>query len=323
MECAYSSNAFSPLLIFENLKGKIIDYKLSSYLVNIKLIETYYYRPEIEVHCNKVYGELGNETYVHIHTVPEPGIYHSKFILITTDKMLRLIIMTTNITEQLVQNCWNDYYKIDIPRSTKMYNTQNVQLLNQYLDAFNIKMKMPIIMYDWTGVQGHLLISIPNKTSHGICFQNIKQFQNKKFGNVRMKGKAIIQTSSGMLGYDIRTVLGTQDITYQYVSNINGMNWILYDLNNNNDTKGKPKYKIQEIESEPFHFKRYTIEYTAHKKQSKWLIITSANLTRQAWGTERYVSMNAEFGITWNTKQEFPEAKSNQKEQIKMISNVN
>ena len=179
-------------------------------------------------------------------------------------------------------------------------------------------------MYDWTRVQGHLLVSIPNKTSHGICFQTIKHLQSKKFGNARMKGKAVIQTSSGMLGYDIRTVLGAQDVTYQYVTNTNGMNWILYDLNNNNnDTKGKPKYQTQEVQSEPFHFKRYTVEYTAHKKHSKWLIITSANLTRQAWGTERYVSMNAEFGIAWNTEQEFPEAKSIEREQIKMISNVN
>ena len=312
MEYTLCSNALSSSLIFENLKGEIIDYKLSSYIVNIKLIELYYFRPEIEVHCNKIYGELGNEKYIHIHEIKEPGIYHSKFILITTTEMLRLIIMTTNITEQLIQNCQNDYYFIDIPKSNKMYNTENVKILNKYLDSFGIQMKMPIIMYDWSLVKSFLLISIPNKISHSMCFQKIKEIQknifSKKYNKIikHLKGKTTIMTTTGMLGYDIRPVFSTKEIIFKYVKNPIKMNWLLYDLEHNKDEKGKDKYKIEEIETKPFHFKRYIIEYKYRNDINKWLIITSANLTRQAWGTTKYTSLNAEFGIVWNTQKDFP-----------------
>lgn len=312
MEYSITCNGFDPNLIFGNLKGEIIDYKLSSYLVNLKLIYLYYNHPAIEIHCNKAYGKLGNEPFIHLHELEPPGIYHSKFVLITTTEMLRLIVMTTNITEQLVQNCMNDYYIIDIPKSIRMYNTENVQTLNKYLDAFGIKMKVPIIMYDWSLVTGRLLVSIPKKDSHGIGFQRIKQLQYDKFTRQlgkpvkRILGKCTIMTSSAMLGYDIRTILGVQDVKFQYVKNIDGMNWILYDLEHNKDEKGKERYQLEEVRSFPFHFKRYTIEYSYQGLKSKWLIITSANLTRQAWGTTRYAAINAEMGIAWNTKQDFP-----------------
>ena len=312
MEYSITTNGFDANLIFGKLKGEIIDYKLSSYIVSLKLIYLYYYRPEIEIHCGKVYGGVGEEKFVHLHEVKEPGIYHSKFILITTTEMLRLIVMTTNITEQLIQNCWNDYYIIDLPKSTKLMNTENVKILNAYLDAFKIHMKRPIIQYDWTQVKSRLLVSIPNKSSHGICFQRIKEIQYERFSKrlgkpvKRMLGKATIMCSSGMLGYDIRPILSVQDVTFQCAKNTEGMTWILYDLNNNNDAKGKAKYQTQEVETKPFHFKRYTIEYSYQGMTSKWLIITSANLTRQAWGTNRYTAMNAEFGIAWNTKEDFP-----------------
>ena len=226
--------------------------------------------------------------------------------------MLRLIVMTTNITEQLIQNCQNDYYIIDIPKSTRLANTENVQILNAYLDAFEIHMKKPIIQYDWTKVKGRLLVSIPNKTSHGICYQRIKQIQHESFSKrigkpvKRMLGKATIMCSSGMLGYDIKPVLGLHEVKFQYVKIVDGMTWMLYDLEHNKDDKGKDRYLIEEVKTTPFHFKRYTIEYSYQGMTSRWLIITSANLTRQAWGTNRYAAANAEFGIVWNTNENFP-----------------
>lgn len=330
MEYSVTSNALGTIILFRGLKGKIIDYKLSSYLVNMKLIYLYYDHPNIEIHCSKVYNGTGKETEinpetgtqkVYLHEVKEPGIYHSKFVIITTTEMMRFIVMTTNITEQLIENCWNDYHIIDIPKYSKMYNTENVQILNRYLDAFNIKLKMPIIQYDWTQVKSRILVSIPNVVSHGICYQRVKQIQLDKFSKElgkpvgRMLGKAIIRSSSGMLGYDIRSVIGAQECTFEYVTNTEGMNWILYDLKNN-EIKGKPKYQVKAIESEPFHFKRYTIDYSVQGKKSRWLIITSANLTRQAWGTTRYAAINAEMGIAWNTDREFPEPKSDPNHQI-------
>ena len=99
METALTSDAFSPELIFRGLKGNIIDYVISSYHVNVALILMYYYRPELQIHCDSYTNGSGKEPFIHTHKLPKDGIYHAKFVLVTTTEACRLIIMTTNITE--------------------------------------------------------------------------------------------------------------------------------------------------------------------------------------------------------------------------------
>lgn len=112
-----------------------------------------------------------------------------------------------------------------------------------------------------------------------------------------------------MLGFDIKKILGVQKCTFCYLKDRQkrtDVNWLLYDLEHNKKTnkEGKPiqNYELEEIESIPFHIKRYEIEFIKKKKIKKWQIVTSANLTKQAWGTLKDPAKNVELGIAWNYK---------------------
>ena len=306
MEQSFTSDALSNDLIFNGLKGDIIDYVISSYHVNIKLIYMYFYRPELQVHCSKAYGGIGNEPFIHIHTLKEPGIYHAKFILITTTEACRFIVMTTNITETIVKDCLNDYYMITVPKSKLSAPTPFTLRLYQFLDTFNIKLKSGLNQYDWKGLHANLLISIPTGLNHALCWRSVINTPK------RVRGSAVIRTPTGMLGYDIKKTLRIQDCVFEY-----NKEWIadvtqqtdhpygIYDFRHNRDKKtGKDKYTLKMIESKPFHYKRYTVDYTYPTKK-RMLIITSANLTKQAWGSLKHPSVNAELGITWNSKFSF------------------
>ena len=302
MEQSFTIDGLPPEFIFGGLKGEIIDYIISSYQVNMKLIQLYYYHPALQIHCQELIQPSGKETNVHLHKIKSPGIYHAKFILITTTEILKFIIMTTNITEICIKNCLNDYYVITIPRTKLSSPTPFTSLLYQFLDSFDIKLKSPLLMYRWKGIQGKLLISIPGKMSHAICFQN--QIEKPKSS---MKREAIIRCSSMMCGYNIKKVFHVKRCVVEPMKEKEGIPLLgIYDLNNNKEQDGKTlRYEIQPFEAkEAFHYKRYIIRYIDVKKKEpiQYLIITSANLTRQAWGTQKYAAYNAELGIIWNSK---------------------
>lgn len=300
MEQSFTIDCLTPEFIFNGLNGEIIDYVISSYKVNMKLIYLYYYHPKIQIHCQEVFNGTGKEEFVYLHKVKEPGIYHAKFILITTKDVLKLIVMTTNITENIVQNCLNDYYVIMIPKTNLSVMTNFTTYLYQFFDAFNIKLKQGLMQYDWKHVKGKLLVSIPGKLSHGICFN--KQI---KLPKKNQKTRAIIRCASMMTGYDIKKVFHVKECIIEYLKdNPKGTLLGIYDLEHNKEKDGKTdRYQIMTFESpQPFHYKRYVIEYQGKKKTRQYLIITSANLTRQAWGTIKYAAYNAELGIIWNSK---------------------
>ena len=300
MEQSFTIDCLTPEFIFNGLNGEIIDYVISSYKVNMKLIYLYYYHPKIQIHCQEAFNGTGKEEFVYLHKVKEPGIYHAKFILITTKDVLKLIVMTTNITENIVQNCLNDYYVIMIPKTNLSVMTNFTTYLYQFFDAFNIKLKQGLMQYDWKHVKGKLLVSIPGKLSHGICFN--KQI---KLPKKNQKTRAIIRCASMMTGYDIKKVFHVKECIIEYLKdNPKGTLLGIYDLEHNKEKDGKTdRYQIMTFESpQPFHYKRYVIEYQGKKKIRQYLIITSANLTRQAWGTIKYAAYNAELGIIWNSK---------------------
>lgn len=305
MEQSFTADAFSPDLIFNGLKGEIIDYVISSYSVNVKMIYMYYYRPQLQVHCDNIWNGTGHDHFIHLHKVPAPGIYHAKFVLVTTTEMCRLIVMTANITETIAKNCLNDYYTITVPKCKLACPTIFTTNFYQFLDAFEIKLKSGLLQYDWKGISANLLVSIPRGLSHAMCWRSLLN------SNVRFKGEATIRTTTGMLGFNIKKVLRVQKCVFEY-----NKDWIKdltkasehpfgrYDFRHNKEQKtGKDKYELKAIESKPFHYKRYTVEYTRPKK--RWLIITSANLSKQAWGSLKQPSVNAELGITWNSKFSF------------------
>lgn len=302
MERLFSATSFPPEFIFGGLKGEIIDYVISSYMVNMSLIRLYYWHPSIQIHCGEAYQVIDEDKpFLHIHKVEAPGIYHAKFVIITTTEVLRLIVMTTNITNQLVENCLNDYYVVEIPKCKLSPMTPFVQGLNTFFATFGITFKKTIMQYDWRGIHAKLLMSLPNGVNHAMCWKNIRK--------PNTRGTAKITASTGMLGFDIKKILGVQKCTFCYLKDRQkrtDVNWLLYDLEHNKktDKEGKPvqNYELEEIESIPFHIKRYEIEFIKKKKTKKWQIVTSANLTKQAWGTLKDPAKNVELGIAWNYK---------------------
>lgn len=303
MEQSFTIDCLTPEFIFNGLNGEIIDYVISSYKVNMKLIYLYYYHPALQIHCQEAFNGTGKEEFVHLHQVEEPGIYHAKFILITTRDVLKLIVMTTNITETVVKGCLNDYYVITVPKTKLSTMTNFTTYLYQFLDTFNIKLKQGLMQYEWKHVKGKLLVSIPGKLSHGICFN--KQIKLPKKNS---ETKAVIRCASMMTGYDIKKVFHVKRCIIEYLKdNPKGTLLGVYDLEHNKEKDGKTdRYEIVPFESQiPFHYKRYSIEYKGKNKTRNFLIITSANLTRQAWGTTKYAAYNAELGIIWNSKFSF------------------
>ena len=302
MEQSFTTDALVPDLIFKDLKGEIIDYIISSYQVNIGLIYTYYWHTNIQVHCQIAYNGTEKDDFIHVHEVEKPGIYHAKFILITTTEMLKLIIMTTNITENEIKNCLNDYYVIKIPKRMITSSTKNTMRLYEFLDTFEIKLKSALINYDWRKLNGHILISLPDKMSHGMCFNKII-----KKPEIKDKRKATIRCSTMMTGYDIKKLFHVNYCELEYLDDYEHKTIMgIYDLEHNEEKDGKKRYELKSVKiDKPFHYKRYTIEYTNSTETRRYLIITSANLTRQAWGTSKYVAKNAEMGIIWNSKKQF------------------
>ena len=302
MEQSFTIDGLTSDFILGNLKGDIIDYVISSYQVNLSLIYLYYWHPALQVHCQDILNGTGKEDFVHLHKVKPPGIYHAKFILITTTEVLRLIIMTTNITEPLVKNCLNDYYVINIPKSTLSCPTQFTTYLYQFFDTYDIKLKSGLLQYQWKGIKGKLLISIPGKISHGIFFH--EQIKKPKRNSIT---EAVIRCSSMMTGYDIKKIIHVKKCIIEPLQESSKIQtYGIYDLKNNKEKDGKPRYELKPFESkQPFHYKRYMIRYIGKKNTRQYLIVTSANLTRQAWGTAKYAALNAELGVIWNSKLTF------------------
>ena len=120
------------------------------------------------------------------------------------------------------------------------------------------------------------------------------------------------------LSYNIRKVFHVQEAVCQYMPiKRDDFSWLDYNFTGNVTTeirntgrrkepefKSEKTYQLEELDREhqPYHYKRYTIEYISKKEKIKrYLIITSANLSLAAWGTPKSASQNAELGIVWNS----------------------
>lgn len=303
MEQSFTIDGLNSDFILGDLKGEIIDYIISSYRVNLNLIYLYFWHPKLQIHCQETYGGTGKEDFVTLHKIEKPGIYHAKFILVTTKEMLKLIIMTTNITENIVKECLNDYYVIKIPKCKLSRPTQFTMNLYQFLDAFNIKLKRGLLQYQWKGVKGKLLVSIPYKLSHSTCFKEQIKKPKKNY-----ETEAEVSCSSMMSGFDIKKIFKVKTCKFYYSPENAQKGFGVIDIEHNVNKDKKENYEmILRDENVNFHYKRYTIKYFNPKKKKlkQYLIITSANLTRQAWGTNKKPSLNAELGIIWNSKKIF------------------
>ncbi|EAL47938.2 hypothetical protein EHI8A_086060 [Entamoeba histolytica HM-1:IMSS-B] len=258
-------------------------------MVNMNLIKIHYWHPNLIIHCNNAYNDtLDDQKYIIYHNLNNNGIYHAKFVLITTSRMLRLIIMSTNITNQLIQNCWNDYYILNIPFTSTPSTTKNTDLLNLFFTTYNINLKMSLSNYDWSNVHAILSVSIPNITSHTNCWNHLFPTQPH--------GSCIVQTPTAMLNYNLLDTLGLDNSTFNCPFDLDSRknSDMSYFLINNLDKN--TLYKLNYIHSSlPYHFKRYFIHTL--NPLADWFILTSANLTYYAWGSKYSPSRNAELDV--------------------------
>lgn len=294
MESVFTASTFRPEFVFSNLRGSIIDYVISSYTINMHLIKMYYWHPALQIHCSLVYNDIPDDRkYITLHKLQEPGIYHAKFVIVTTTEMLRLIIMTTNVTNQLVENCWNDYYIANLPLASTCSSTQNTALLTEFLKANKITLKKSLSCYRWNNLKARFLVSCPGLLSHAMCW---KWYYSTPFDTV------VIQTTTAMTNFDVRPIFDSRKCVFRAPKNFekrkeSDMSFFLLDLTN--------KSHIYSIDTSydgiPYHFKRYILS----NANSSVFVLTSANLSKQAWGSRNDTSANAEIGLIWEFSSDY------------------
>lgn len=193
----------------------------------------------------------------------------------------------------MVENCDNEYYVFDSPRICQLQSTRNTELLNAYLRHYGIVLRESLNNYQWNDMNARFLISIPGVRTHTDCWRAL-------FTKCP-KGKAVIQCPSGSLNYDIHETLGVQQITFRVPNNWQTDQRCSFFLIDAYPTFNNKWLTLEHFDLQPedvgYHFKRYTI-YTLHPQQM-WRIITSANMSRAAWGSRQCTAKNAEFGIAW------------------------
>ena len=262
-------------------------------MVNMKIIRLYLWRPQLKIYCGKVYNHLEEDIgeFVTVYPDQNGGKFHSKFILITTTESLRLIIMTTNITNQMVNNCTNDYYVLDIGRRESIPSklTRNERYLKQFFEYTRITVKKDISEYKWDDVHAQIMVSLPRVLSHSMCWHEIQPVADTH-------GYATITSTSCNLNFDIKKVLGIQRCKFRYTDKTDKFNWLLYENFDNLNEYYETEYVRPAV---PYHIKRYIILYT-RPWYNKWILITSANLSIAAWGCNNNYCKNVEIGIAWN-----------------------
>ena len=288
METLFTSSSFLPEFIFSNLKGEIVDYIISSYMVDMSIVHVYYWHPNIQVHCDTIYNNsILDSQYITLHQVQKPGIYHAKFVLVTTTKVLRLIIMTTNFTNQLISENWNDYYILTIPKTKKKCVSKNMSKFMLFLNKSDIHLKQDIFFYDWSSINANIICSIPNVVSHYDCYKEC--FEKEQFDD------CTVQCSTMIIPFNWSNVFNVKNVTIVIPDDFDkrkdkDMNYFILNISNPYNFTIKSEHYDQ-----PYHFKRYIL----NNQVSSYMIITSANLTKQAWGCNLFMSLNAELGIIW------------------------
>lgn len=133
--------------IFQDIPSDelIVDYIISSYTIDIELVRTFYYRKELQVHCGIAQKAKGDEPWIHVHDLSQyNGIYHVKFILVTTPRIVRFIWTSANFVFPMIRPesfkqssveksiCKNDFYFITLP-----LRVEKSDLMNEFVDIYH------------------------------------------------------------------------------------------------------------------------------------------------------------------------------------------
>lgn len=287
MEELFTGEFFDPCIFLSGLNpDDIVDYVISSYTVNMSYIEAVFWHPNLRIYCDKKSIEtehISDDERNRIHFIDVgKGIYHPKFVLITTQNTLRLVITTCNFTKMIL-NCQNDYYRMTTKLKTTNYNIQqeNEYIFSRFLKHYGIKLVNDITKYDWSGISARFLVNIPygEYTHVGLYSQYT---EGMHFDNVQIQTSAI-----SFYGWDPLGTFRTDRIEYIYFENYGDFKelncYAFANMIENERIK-----KIHKRYNTPYHYKRYLI----YNNDKIYFILTSANFTRQAW-----LGTNTELGI--------------------------
>ena len=277
MEELFTTNFLDPSILFSELDpNDIIDYVISSYTVNMSFIHAFYWHPKLRVYCDRAANEaktippdLGYVSYV----APTNGIYHPKFVYITTSTTLRFIITTCNFTG-MVLNVTNDFYRLTLKNvRNPLDNTanRNVQLLEKFFQTYNIAVTRLPSEFNWSNVSGRILININDYITHETLFR--EYMLGERFNDVLVQCSAISTKYT-----DFLELFNATQLWFVYLENYKDFDKMgIYSFQNAVEKDGV--HMITKRSEVPYHVKRYWLRNEMHEI----FILSSANLTPQAW----------------------------------------
>ena len=295
MEELFTGEFLDPCIFLSGLNpNDIVDYVISSYTINISYIEAILWHPNIQIYCDK---KNAHTEYIpksisdHIHFIDAGrGIYHPKFILITTQNTLRLVITTCNFTKMIL-NCKNDYYRMTTKLKSSNYTKEeeNECVFDNFLKHYGIKLVNNVTKYDWSNISANILVNIPyTSLTHANYFNQYTN--NMHFQNIQIQTSAV-----SFYGWNPLNVLKTDHIEYVYLENYKDFTELnCYTFLNMIETEHIKK--ITKHCTTPYHYKRYILHYN----DRSFFILTSANFTHQAW-----LGINTELGIMIELKNSY------------------
>lgn len=284
MEELFEATGFVPEMIFCGITEDIIDYVICSYTVDIEMIMKWFYKPQLKLICGMVYK--GCENIQPRVITPEKGIFHGKMVIVTTKNVVRILLLTANMTWNLCHGNSNDVYRLTAKRD-HVNKHEETAFLTKYLISVGISLEIPLNSFNTKGIKGIILGSIPNVTSLSKEIHEV--FKRKQLS----EGQARITASSCNFEFWIGESIHCKEITFLKPKDFQNRNkwWYLFYLN-----EGKGSMKIEEKVYEiPYHYKRYIMNF----KEIECKLITSANISFAAWGTPRHNSYNYELGVLW------------------------
>lgn len=264
-----------------------IDYVISSYTVDMRIIRDRFWTPQLQLHCGKIInGRISTDFWVHEHIIQD-GIYHAKFILVTTKNVLRFIFTTANMTYPMINGtCWNDYLRITIPYTGTPRQTDHTRTLKQFFKWYGIKTIANIEEYDWQCLRLRFVTSIPTVTSHTVQMQHMS--------NTFVSTTAV--TASIVSDFNLSRYIHTGPVLVyrprrEFPEDKTAQCFMI------SIKPGCTHYTFGYVENvRKYHVKRYIFNTDG----DRYMLVTSANLTSSAWNAK-----NAELGILFRCRADY------------------
>ena len=183
-------------------------------------------------------------------------------------------------------NLLNDYYRLTLKnaRSPVENNAnRNVQLLEKFFQTYGIAITRRPSEFNWSNVSARLLVNINDYTTHETLFK--EYMLGERFNEVHVMCSAVSTKYT-----DFLDLFNAGNLNFVYLENYAEFEKMgIYSFQNAVEKPGvRAITKRYEL---PYHVKRYWLRNPHHEL----FILTSANLTPQAWCKNGF--KNVELGI--------------------------